>query len=67
MAISGGGTGAQSVATLLPTTSGEALTKGDAVHISSTDGKYIKQVLYIQEKEQTFSGLQKRRLQRMPR
>lgn len=42
MAISGGGTGAQSVATLLPTTSGEALTKGDAVHISSTDGKVYK-------------------------
>ena len=42
VAITGGGSGTQSVASLAPTTSGEALVTGDAVYISSADGKVYK-------------------------
>ena len=41
-AISGGATGAQSVAALVPTTSGEALDLGDAVYLDPSDGKVYK-------------------------
>ena len=42
LAISGGGSGAQSVATLAPSTSGEPLAPGDAVYIKASDGKAYK-------------------------
>ncbi len=41
-AISGGGSGAQSVASLVPATSGEALDLGDAVYLNPLDGKVFK-------------------------
>ena len=42
IALQGGGTGTQSVAALAPGTSGEALTKGDAVYVKKSDGKFYK-------------------------
>lgn len=42
LAISGGGSGSQSVAALSPSTSGEPLTAGEAVYIKASDGKAYK-------------------------
>ena len=41
-AISGGGSGAQSVAALVPAIAGEALAVGDAVYIQASDGRVYK-------------------------
>ncbi len=41
-AISGGGSGAQSVAALNPAVAGEALSLGDAVYIQASDGRVYK-------------------------
>ena len=41
-AISGGGSGAQSVAALNPAIAGEALSLGDAVYIQASDGRVYK-------------------------
>ena len=41
-AISGGGAGAQSVATLLPAIAGESLSVGDALYIQVSDGRVYK-------------------------
>ena len=41
-AISGGGSGAQSVAALVPAIAGEALAVGDAVYIQASDGRAYK-------------------------
>ena len=42
LAISGGGSGTQSVAALAPSTSGEELAAGDIVYIKASDGKAYK-------------------------
>ena len=59
VAITGGGSGAQSVAALLPTTAGENVTKGDAVYISSVDGKVYKTTNINSKERATLLGLAK--------
>ena len=59
LALSGGGSGAQSVATLLPTTAGEDVTKGDAVHIDSVNGKVYKATNINSKERAMLLGLAK--------
>ncbi len=57
--LSGGGSGAQSVATLLPTIAGEDIAKGDAVYISTADGKVFKTTNINSKEKATLLGLAK--------
>lgn len=59
IALQGGGTGTQSVATLAPGTSGEALTKGDAVYIKKSDGKVYKASNVFNREQAQVLGLAK--------
>lgn len=59
LALTGGGSGAQSVATLLPTTAGEDITKGDAVYIDSVNGKVYKATNINSKERATLLGLAK--------
>ncbi len=59
LAISGGGTGAQSVATLLPSTSGEVFSAGDALYIKSADGKAYKASTIFSREQANIIGVAK--------
>lgn len=59
LAISGGGTGTQSIAVLLPTTTGEAIAKGDAVYLNSADGKVYKATSNQSREKANLLGLAK--------
>lgn len=59
IALQGGGTGTQSVAALTPGTSGEALTKGDAVYLKKTDGKIYKASNVFNREQAQVLGLAK--------
>lgn len=59
IALQGGGTGTQSVAALAPGTSGEALTKGDAVYVKKSDGKFYKASNVFNREQAQVLGLVK--------
>lgn len=59
VAISGGGTGTQSVAALAPGVAGQVLDKGDAVYISKADGKVYRAGNPFNRERATVLGLAK--------
>lgn len=59
IAITGGGSGSQSVAALAPATSGEALAKGDVVYLNSSDSKVYKATSIFAFEQANVLGLVK--------
>ncbi len=59
LAISGGGTGTQSVAALASSVAGEDLVKGEAVYIKSADGKAYKATSINSRERANVLGLAK--------
>lgn len=59
LAITGGGSGSQSVSTLVPGVSGEVLSTGDAVYVSVADGKIYKATNIYGREQANVLGLVK--------
>ncbi len=59
LAISGGGTGTQSVAALAPTVAGEDILKGQAVYVNTSDGKAHKATNIFSREKANVLGLAK--------
>ena len=59
IAITGGGSGSQSVAALAPATSGEVLAKGDVVYLKSADSKVYKATSIFSFEQANVLGLVK--------
>lgn len=57
LAISGGGGGTPGVAVKLPMEAGESLNKGDAIYVSSVDGKIYKATNTTSLEQATVLGL----------
>lgn len=59
LAISGGGSGSQNVSTLIGTTAGEAISKGDAVYVNAGDAKVYKATSIFTRQQANVLGLAK--------
>lgn len=59
LAISGGGTGAQSIATLLPSLAGEVFSAGDALYVKASDGKAYKASTLFSREQANILGVAK--------
>lgn len=59
LAISGGGSGSQSVAALVPSTSGEPIASGDAIYVKASDGRAYKATNIFSREQANIVGVAK--------